>query len=1073
MNGRNRSDGSVSFGAVVACLGLALVLAAAGASAMTLVHGPRIGLVTTTAATISWDTDTAGIGSVKWGPTSGYGSTLSESGSVTGHRLTISGLAAATTYHYQVVTGTVSSADYTFTTAPSGAPDFTFITMADSRGTSVSADLAGLPQAFTNIINQSVARHAAFVLFGGDMFYGSSTQTTQAQLYDVFKAAIDPLAHTTPFLIAVGNHEMNESSYSTITQFNQEFAQPQTGPSGYGGTAFSFDWANSHYAIVDTSHVSSSCGGTNNCMYYMFDDMLSWLDSDLASAQSRGVRHIFVMGHSHAYADSSWTLNYMGNYPTQRDKFWTTLVNHKADAYICGHIHDFNDALGQSGVVQWLNGNSGAGTGPYAWTLWQIHGDTATATLYDDSGTQVTQQVIQSSQPGTCTNPTVSVTSPTSGATLTGSVTLTASVTASPAATQVQFMVDGSVVGTLIASPWSLAWNSASVANGSHTISANATNTCGTTTSAGVGVTVNNTASTYSISGTITLSGAGLSGVTVTAGGKSATTNASGTYTISGLAAGSYTVAPSLAGYTFSPASQSVTISSANVTGINFTAATSTTHSISGTVSGAVTSGVTMSLTGASSAGTTTGSGGTYTFGSLTNGSYTVTPSLAGYTFSPASQSVTISSANVTGINFTASVVATGVVNGGFESGLTGWTAGGVVAPTQVANAHHSGSYSAKITGGSTAGDSTLYQDVAVPAGATLSFWYYPVSADSITYDWQEMDIMSTSGAVLATPLKVCSNTAKWTNVTYSLTSYAGQTIRLMFKVHDDAYPGYTTYMYVDDVSITAGTTYSISGTITLNSAGLSGVTVKAGSASATTNSSGTYTISGLAAGSYTVTPTLSGYTFSPASQAVTISSANVTGINFTATAATCAAKVVISQVYGGGSNSGAYYKSDFIELFNRGGQAQSLTGWSVQYAAAGGTTWSVTNLSGSIPAGGYYLVQEYTGSTGTALPTADATGTINMSGTNGEVAVVNSTTALSGSCPTSAGIQDKIGYGTASCYEGTAAAPALSNTTSARRASAGCTDTNNNGADFTAVTSNASNPARNSASTHTNCTCQ
>jgi len=1141
-----------------------LALAGSPAWAVTISHGPRIGLVTQTATTIYWDTDTAGLGSVKWGTTTSYGSTLSETSSVTNHRLTLTGLAAATTYHYKVSTSTASSADYTFTTAVPSGTDFTFISMADSRGSSATSDLAGLPQAFINIIAKAAAKNAGFALFGGDMFYGSSTQTTQASLYDVWKTATDPLAHNTSLLVAVGNHEMNESSFSTITQFNQEFAQPQTNPSGYPGTVFSFDWGNSHFAIVDTCHVNTSTncsGGTNNCMYYMFDDMLTWLDSDLAAAQSRGVRHIFVMGHSHAYADSSWTLNYMGNYPTQRDKFWSILVNRKVDAYLCGHIHDFNDALGQQGVVQWLNGNSGASTTNNAYTLWNIHGDTATATLYDDSGSQVTQLVIQSSQPNTCTSPTVSVTAPTSGATVSGNVTLTASVSGSPAATQVVFKVDGTAVATLTASPWSYSWNSASVANGSHSITASATNTCGTTTSAAMPVTISNTAPTYSISGTVTSGGTGLSGVLVSTGSSTVTTDSSGNYTISGLANGTYTVTPTKSGYTFSPTSTSVTISSANKTGVNFTAtAVTTTYCISGTITAnsAALAGVIVSASGTSGSGSaTTDSSGAYTICGLPNGTYTVTPSLSGYTFSPASQSATISSANVTGVNFTGTATtSSGVTNGGFESGLTGWTAGGIVAPTQAANAHHSGSYSCKITGGSSAGDSTIYQAVAVPAaGGTLTFWYYPVSPDTLTYDWQEMDVTNTSGTVLATPLKVCSNTSAWTQVTYDLSAYKSQTVRLMFKVHDDGYSGDTTYMYIDDVAVqgssatysisgtvtlsgtglstvvisvgsstvntdTSGnytlsglasgtytvtptksgytfspasqsvtissanvtgvnftatavsSTYSISGTITYNSAGLSGVVVTAGTASATTGSGGAYTISGLANGTYTVTPALTGYAFTPASQSVTVSGANKTGVNFTAASTSCGALVVISQVFGGGGNSGAYYNSDFIELFNRGGQAQSLAGWSVQYASASGTTWTVTPLSGTIPAGGYYLIKEYAGSTGTVLPTADVTGTINMSATSGKLALVNSATALTASCPTGGGIQDFVGYGAANCYEGSAAAPALTSTTSAQRAAQGCTDTNNNGSDFTAVTSGASNPAHNSASAHHTCTC-
>src|SRR5213596_1704688 len=90
--------------------------------------------------------------------------------------------------------------------------------------------------------------------------------------------------------------------------------------------------------------------------------------------------------------------------------------------------------------------------------------------------------------------------------------------------------------------------------------------------------------------------------------------------------------------------------------------------------------------------------------------------------------------------------------------------------------------------------------------------------------------------------------------------------------------------------------------------------------------------------------------------------------------------QVGISQVYGGGGNSGATLKNDFIEVFNRSGASVNVTGWSVQYGAAAGTTWQVTNLTGSIPAGGHYLVQEAQGAGGTVdLPAPDATGTIAM----------------------------------------------------------------------------------------------
>ena len=164
-------------------------------------------------------------------------------------------------------------------------------------------------------------------------------------------------------------------------------------------------------------------------------------------------------------------------------------------------------------------------------------------------------------------------------------------------------------------------------------------------------------------------------------------------------------------------------------------------------------------------------------------------------------------------------------------------------------------------------------------------------------------------------------------------------------------------------------------------------------------------------------------------------------------------AQVVISQVYGGGGNSGATLKNDFIELRNNGPTAVDLTGWSVQYASSTGTTWNGrTNLSGSIPAGGFYLIQQAQGAGGTVdLPTPDATGTIAMAGTAGKVALSRSTTALTGACPTAdANMVDFVGFGSAAnCFEGSAPTGTLSNTTAALRGGDGSIDTNNNGADL------------------------
>ncbi len=189
---------------------------------------------------------------------------------------------------------------------------------------------------------------------------------------------------------------------------------------------------------------------------------------------------------------------------------------------------------------------------------------------------------------------------------------------------------------------------------------------------------------------------------------------------------------------------------------------------------------------------------------------------------------------------------------------------------------------------------------------------------------------------------------------------------------------------------------------------------------------------------------------------------------------------VVISQVYGGGGNSGATYKNDFVELFNRGDAAASLSGWSIQYASATGTgnfgSNSPVALSGSIPAGGYLLVQLAGGTNGIPLPTPDVVATgPNLAAGSGKVIVANTASGLAcngGSTPCSAAqlaqIVDLVGYGTANFYEGASAAPAISgNVTAEFRKDDGCRDTNNNGADF--VTGTPPTP-RNSASAQRSC---
>ncbi len=310
---------------------------------------------------------------------------------------------------------------------------------------------------------------------------------------------------------------------------------------------------------------------------------------------------------------------------------------------------------------------------------------------------------------------------------------------------------------------------------------------------------------TYSISGTV--SGAVASGVTINLTGTSsatATTDGAGNYSFVGLSNGNYTVTPNKTGFTFTPPNLAVTVSSANTTAQNFTAVAVPTFSISGTVSGSIASGVTITLAGTSTGTTTTDASGNYSFAGLSNGSYTTIPSKSGYTFTPSSQGVNITGANVSAVNFTSAVAPA-------------WGISGSLTPA----------------------------------------------------------------------------------------------------------------------SLTTGATVSLSGTST---------------ATATADASGNYSFSNLQVGSYTVTPSKSGVTFTPASQTLSLSVGNATGVNFTAQTASASgvlavdanvstdgakATTVASPVFSTNSSNElllAFIATDFL-----GGTNTTVTG-----VTGGGLTWAL-----------------------------------------------------------------------------------------------------------------------------------
>jgi hypothetical protein len=327
-----------------------------------------------------------------------------------------------------------------------------------------------------------------------------------------------------------------------------------------------------------------------------------------------------------------------------------------------------------------------------------------------------------------------------------------------------------------------------------------------------------------SISQTGTITGATvqlLQGATLIA---TATVGTNGSYTFSSVANGTYTLQPSEAGFTFSPATQSATVNGNTVTVPVFTAVAPT-GTINGSISqtGTISGATVQLLQGATQIATATvGTNGSYTFSSVANGSYTLQPSEAGFTFSPATQNATVNGNTVTVLAFTATAT-TGSINGSISQ--TGTITGATVQLLQGA---------------------TLIATATVGTNGSYTF----SSVANGVYTLQP----SEAGFTFAPATQ---------NVTVNGNVVAAQTF----------------------TATAAGAGWSLSGVISPSLIGTDAVVTLsgAGGGTATADAGGNYSFANLANGIYTLTPSKAGTVFTPLYQSATINGANVNASLFTA----------------------------------------------------------------------------------------------------------------------------------------------------------------------------------------------
>jgi hypothetical protein len=367
------------------------------------------------------------------------------------------------------------------------------------------------------------------------------------------------------------------------------------------------------------------------------------------------------------------------------------------------------------------------------------------------------------------------------------------------------------------------------------------------------------------------------------AGSQTVAADVNGNFTFTNVSNGTYTVAPTKAGVTFTPTSQSATINATNVTGINFTAATSVsqTYSIQGTISpGSTGGGSSVALSGAvpvlvQSAHGSSGAGNssvTVSFGAAAAAGHTIVlfSRLAGTTISSVTDSQPGGTNTYTSVlgptqwgvspnpsDRWAQVFIAKNITGGSVLTITATLTGGSTRAIYLAALEYSGVDPVNPVNATAVGTGKISQNGA-PATGNLTTTV--ANAKLVATSWDSNESYGATG----------NGTGYTTNAAAGAPSLTGG-------------PGWSN-LTEDSTAATAGSwkaTTSSAPQVDDWAIQLIALT-PANPQTVTADVNGNFTFTSVSNGTYTVTPTKTGLTFTPTSQPATVNVANVTGINFT-----------------------------------------------------------------------------------------------------------------------------------------------------------------------------------------------
>jgi hypothetical protein len=292
---------------------------------------------------------------IRWGTSSSYGSTQAATGNVVptpaGYTLNaadtdnvvylqtmLSGLTPNTTYHYSVSNdGITWSDDTTFTTARTGVTDFRWVGTGD-QSTSNSSSLP--------IAQAQAGYHPDFVVVAGDLSYasggvvlpppGGSQPAYSPGAWDTYLGIMGPtIAQSTPWLVGVGNHEMEPLDQHGYAGFLTRFPGAYDTSSG-SPVVRTFTYSNVAFIGLDGNDLSAEISNNNG---YTAGQQTAWLQSKLAAyrAPGSGIDFIVVYFHNCMFC----TNQSHGSDGGIRTVWEPIFDQYKVDLVLNGHVHAY------------------------------------------------------------------------------------------------------------------------------------------------------------------------------------------------------------------------------------------------------------------------------------------------------------------------------------------------------------------------------------------------------------------------------------------------------------------------------------------------------------------------------------------------------------------------------------------------------------------------------------------------------------------------------------------------------------------------------------------------------------